>query len=104
LDSKLASGTPGPQVELKQRGLPAISLEAWHARAALSSMRNKTDKADDREIAHIVRAGWFLSAEIDGGASPPRHHRLEIVRIWDNLLVKSTHLNPKCVNRGQSVR
>ena len=51
--------SPWLQVELKQRGLPAICLEAWHARAALSAMRNKTDKADARGIAHIMRAGWF---------------------------------------------
>jgi len=45
--------SPWLQVELKQRGLPAICLEAWHAPAALSAMRNKTDKADARGIAKL---------------------------------------------------
>jgi transposase len=49
--------SPWLQVELKKRGLPAICLEAWHARAALSAMRNKTDKTDARGLAHIVRTG-----------------------------------------------
>jgi transposase len=42
-----------------RRGLAAICVGAWHTRAALSAMRNKTDKADARGIAHIMRAGWF---------------------------------------------
>jgi transposase len=49
--SPLAAG------ELKQRGLAAICLEAWHGRVSLSAMRNKTDEADARGIAHIVRTG-----------------------------------------------
>jgi hypothetical protein len=49
--------SPWLQVELKQRGLPAICLETWHARAALSAMRNETDKVDGRSLAHIMRAG-----------------------------------------------
>ena len=56
--------SPWLQVELKQRGLAAICLEAWHARAALSAMRNKTDKADARGIAHIVRTGWFREVHV----------------------------------------
>jgi transposase len=33
------------QVELKQRGLPAVCLEAWHAHAALSVVRSGVRKA-----------------------------------------------------------
>ena len=47
--------SPWLQVEFKQRGLPAIRVDAWHARAALSAMRNKTDKADARGL-HIACA------------------------------------------------
>ena len=48
--------SPWLQVELKQRGVPAICLEAWHARAALSAMRNKTDKGGcPRDRAHHAR-------------------------------------------------
>jgi hypothetical protein len=37
--------------------LPAICVEAWHMRAALSAMRNKTDKADGRpeEVRAFIR-------------------------------------------------
>jgi transposase len=61
--------SPWLQVELKQRGLPAICVEAWHARAALSAMRNKTDKADARGIAHIMRTGWFREVHVKSDAS-----------------------------------
>ncbi|MGB8525753.1 MAG: IS110 family transposase [Rhodoplanes sp.] len=67
--------SPWLQVELKQRGVPAICLEAWHARAALSAMRNKTDKADARGIAHIMRAGWFREVHIKSEES----YRLRLV-------------------------
>jgi transposase len=47
--------SPSLQVELKQRGLPAICVEAWHARAVLSAMRDKTDKADARGMVYAKR-------------------------------------------------
>ena len=49
-----ASLSPWLQVELQQRGIPAICPEARHARAA---MRYKTEQADALGIAHIVRTG-----------------------------------------------
>jgi transposase len=61
--------SPWLQVELKRRGVPAICLEAWHARAALSAMRNKTDKADARGIAHIMRTGWFREVHVKSDES-----------------------------------
>jgi transposase len=36
------SFSPLLQAELQQRGLPIVCLEAFHARAAVSAMRNKT--------------------------------------------------------------
>jgi transposase len=59
LGHEAGSLSPWLQVELKQRGLPAVCREAWNVRAAMSAMRNKTDKADARGIAHIVRTRWF---------------------------------------------
>ncbi|WP_295537285.1 transposase [uncultured Thioclava sp.] len=34
-------------------------MEARQVNAALSAMRNKTDKNDARGIAHVLRTGWF---------------------------------------------
>jgi transposase len=56
--------SPWQQGELKPRGLPAICVEAWNVRAALSAMRNKTDKADARGIAHIMRTGRFREVHV----------------------------------------
>jgi transposase len=63
--------SPWLQVELRQRGLPVVCLEAFHTRAALSAMRNKTDKADARGIAHILRTGWFKEVHVKSEESYP---------------------------------
>ena len=55
--------------ELQQRGLPVICMEATHTRAALSAMRNKTDKNDARGLAQILRTGWFRAVHIKSDAS-----------------------------------
>lgn len=49
--------SPWLQTELLARGVPAVVLEARHARAALKAQRNKTDKTDARGLAQIVRTG-----------------------------------------------
>ena len=40
-------------------GFDVICLEARQVSAALSAMRNKTDKNDARGIAQILRTGWY---------------------------------------------
>ncbi len=40
-------------------GLDVVCMEARQVNAALSAMRNKTDKNDARGIAQILRTGWF---------------------------------------------
>ena len=58
------SFSPWLQVELLERGVPMVCLEAYHARAAMSAMRNKTDRTDAQGIAHIVRTGWFRQVHV----------------------------------------
>jgi transposase len=48
--------------ERKKRELPLLGLDARHANAALKMMPNKTDRADARGLAQIVRTGWFRQA------------------------------------------
>jgi len=86
--------SPWLQVELKQRGLPAICLEAWHVRAALSAMRNKTDKADACGVAHIVRTGWFREVHIKSEES----YRLRL------LLTQRRNLKRKFLDIENSIR
>jgi transposase len=86
--------SPWLQVELKQRGLPAICLEAWHARAALSAMRNKTDKADARGLAQIVRTGWFRQVHIKSEES----YRLRL------LLTQRRNLKRKFLDLENAIR
>jgi transposase len=86
--------SPWLQVELKQRGVPAICLEAWHARAALSAMRNKTDKADARGIAHIMRTGWFREVNVKSDES----YRLRL------LLTQRRNLKRKFLDIENAIR
>lgn len=44
---------------LQDKGFDITCMEARQVSAALSAMRNKTDKTDARGIAQILRTGWF---------------------------------------------
>jgi transposase len=44
---------------LKAEGFDVVCMEARQVNAALSAMRNKTDKNDARGIAQVLRNGWF---------------------------------------------
>jgi transposase len=41
-----------------------VGLEARQVKAALSAMRNKTDKNDARGIAQLLRTGWYSKVHI----------------------------------------
>ena len=44
---------------LKAKGFDVVCMEARQVNAALSAMRNKTDKNDARGMAQVLRTGWF---------------------------------------------
>lgn len=44
---------------LQAEGFDVVCMEARKVNAALSAMRNKTDRNDARGIAQIPRTGWF---------------------------------------------
>lgn len=44
---------------LKAEGFDVVCMEARQVNAALSAMRNKTNKNDARGIAQVLRTGWF---------------------------------------------
>lgn len=44
---------------LQAEGYDVVCMEARQVSAALSAMRNKTDKNDARGIAQVLRTGWF---------------------------------------------
>lgn len=44
---------------LTDEGFEVVCMEARQVNAALSAMRNKTDRNDARGIAQILRTGWF---------------------------------------------
>lgn len=44
---------------LEAAGYDVVCMEARQVNAALSAMRNKTDKNDARGIAQVLRTGWF---------------------------------------------
>lgn len=50
---------------LKDAGLPAVCLEARHAKAAMVAMnRDRNDRNDARSIAQLVRSGWFKAVHV----------------------------------------
>lgn len=45
-------------------GYEVICMEARQVKAALSAMRNKTDRHDARGIAQILRSGWYSRVHV----------------------------------------
>lgn len=45
-------------------GLPAICIDARHAKAALDMARNKTDANDADSLAHLAEVGFYRSARV----------------------------------------
>ncbi len=49
---------------LQAAGYALVCMEARQVKAALSAMRNKTDKNDARGIAQILRTGWYSRVHV----------------------------------------
>jgi transposase len=49
---------------LTAEGFDVVCMEARQVNAALSALRNKTDKNDARGIAQVPRTGWFSPAHL----------------------------------------
>jgi len=49
---------------LQAAGHDVVCMEARQVKAALSAMRNKTDKNDARGIAHVLRSGWYSRVHV----------------------------------------
>ncbi len=54
---------------LQSDGFEVVCLEARQVNAALSAMRNKTDRNDARGIAQILRTGWYARVHVKSRAS-----------------------------------
>ncbi|WP_439360138.1 IS110 family transposase [Bradyrhizobium sp. DASA03007] len=54
---------------LAEKGLPVICIETRHAKAALNTMLNKTDRNDAKGIAQMMRTGWFRAVHVKSEAA-----------------------------------
>ncbi|MDX8388330.1 MAG: IS110 family transposase [Ghiorsea sp.] len=79
---------------LQAAGYEVICLEARQVSAALSAMRNKTDKNDARGIAQILRTGWYSRVHVKSMES-------HLIRAM--LTARKTALK-KCVDIENEVR
>ena len=79
---------------LQAAGYEVVCMEARQVKAALSAMRNKTDKNDARGIAQILRTGWYSRVHVKSLGS---HH----VRA---LLSSRKAVLNKCIDLENEVR
>ena len=79
---------------LQAAGFEVICMESRQVKAALSAMRNKTDKNDARGIAQVLRSGWYSRVHVKSLAS---HH----IRL---LLSSRKAVLSKCVDLENEVR
>ena len=96
---------------LKAEGFDVVCMEARQVNAALSAMRNKTDKNDARGIAQVLRTGWFSPVHMK---SREAHGQRALLSTRKALLNKTIDLAnevrgllkifgirlPKCVKHG----
>jgi transposase len=79
---------------LQFAGYEIICMEARQVKAALSAMRNKTDKNDARGIAQLLRSGWYSRVHIKSIES----HQIRA------LLSSRKAVLAKCIDLEQEIR
>lgn len=79
---------------LKKAGFDVVCMEARQVNAALSAMRNKTDKTDARDIANVLRSGWFN----------PVHMKSREAHAVRALLSSRKAVQRKCIDLANEVR
>jgi transposase len=79
---------------LQAAGFGVVCLEARQVNAALSAMRNKTDKNDARGIAQILRTGWYSRVHVKSLES----HQIRA------LLASRKAILKKCVDLENELR
>ena len=79
---------------LQAAGFEVVCMEARQVAAALSAMRNKTDRNDARGIAQILRTGWYSPVHVKSMES----HQVRV------LLSSRRAVLAKCVDLENELR
>jgi transposase len=79
---------------LQFAGYEVICMKARQVKAALSAMRNKTDKNDARGIAQLLRSGWYSRVHVKSIES----HQVRA------LLSSRKAVLAKCIDLEQEIR
>ena len=72
--------------EFRRLDLPAVCINARHARAALSVRMNKSDQNDAQGLAELVRVGWYREVKVKSEEAKPFPRRVDMGWDCDRLL------------------
>ena len=79
---------------LRAAGFDIVCMETRQVNAALSAMRNKTDKTDARGIAQVLRSSWFN----------PVHIKSREAHALRALLSTGKAIQKKCIDLANEIR
>ena len=92
--------------ELRSVDLPVVCIDARHAHAALSVRMNKCEQNDARDLAELVRVGWYGEVKVKSEESQKvrriTRRAISARGHWSRYREPSPQFGLRAIGRGSS--